>query len=114
MSAVRLPNGKTGRRMLSISEIVGYDPPSNTFSFVEVFRWDPARDAFEFVGDKNSYLLEQKIALRRGMVGGRKWEIYTLLERRAKVLEKLHKEKGVRSYYDLFRILAQARREGLF
>jgi flagellar protein FlaI len=114
MSAVRLPNGKTGRRMLSISEIVGYDPPSNTFSFVEVFRWDPARDAFEFVGDKNSYLLEQKIALRRGMVGGRKWEIYTLLERRARVLEKLHKEKGVRSYYDLFRILAQARREGLF
>lgn len=114
MSAVRLPNGKTGRRALSISEIVGYDPPSNTFSFVEVFRWDPVRDAFEFVGDKNSYLLEQKVATRRGLVGNRKWEIYSLLERRAKVLEKLHKEKGITGYYELFRILAQARREGLF
>ncbi|MCS7206869.1 MAG: type II/IV secretion system ATPase subunit [Dehalococcoidia bacterium] len=114
MSAVRLPNGKTGRRALSISEIVGYDPPSNTFSFVEVFRWDPVRDAFEFVGDKNSFLLEQKVAMRRGLVGNRKWEIYNLLERRARVLEKLHKEKGVKGYYDLFRILTQARREGLF
>ncbi|MFN3973713.1 MAG: type II/IV secretion system ATPase subunit [Dehalococcoidia bacterium] len=114
MSAVRLPNGKTGRRALSISEIVGYDPPSNTFSFVEVFRWDPVRDAFEFIGDKNSYLLEQKVATRRGLVGNRKWEIYNLLERRAKVLEKLHKEKGIKDYYELFRILAQARREGLF
>ena len=66
-SAVKLPNGKKGRRIMSISEIVGYDPASKSFSFVEVFRWDPIRDQFLFPGEMNSYLLEQKIAPRRGI-----------------------------------------------
>ena len=113
-SAVKLPNGKMGRRAVSINEIVGYDPTSNSFSFVEVFRWDPAKDIFEFVGHKNSYLLEQKIAQRRGIPPNRKWEIYTLLERRAKVLEKLHREKGITGYYELLNVISRAQQEGIF
>jgi len=57
-SAVRLPNGKTGRRIISINELVGYDSASDSFSFVEVFRWNSAEDVFEFTGNMNSYLLE--------------------------------------------------------
>jgi len=113
-SAVKLPSGKSARRALSISEIVGYDPPSNTFSFVEIFRWDPARDTFEFVGDKNSYVLEEKIAPKRGIPPHRKWEIYAQLEKRASVLHKLHKEKGITGYYELLRVMAKAQQEGLF
>ena len=39
-TAVTLPNGKMGRRAVSINEIVGYDSSVDAFSFVEVFRWD--------------------------------------------------------------------------
>ena len=35
-SAVRLPDGKMGRRALTVSELVGYDSSSDSFSFVEV------------------------------------------------------------------------------
>ena len=113
-SSVKLKNGKMGRRAMSISEIVGYDPPSETFSFVEVFRWDPATDTFEFVGDKSSYLLEEKIAPKRGILPNKKWEIYALLEKRARVLERLHHDKGVTDYYELLKIIARAQQEGIF
>lgn len=113
-SAVKLPNGKPVRRTMSINEIVGYDPPTNTFSFVEAFRWDPARDTFEFVGDKNSYILEQKIAPRRGIAPNKKWEIYNLIDKRAKVLRRLHQEMGVTGFYDLLKVLARAHQEGIF
>jgi len=113
-SAVKLPNGKKGRRALSIAEIVGYDPSSNSFSFIEVFRWDPVKDKFDFVGNMNSYVLEQKIALKRGIPPYQKQRIYAEVERRARILEKLHKERGIRNFYELLRILSKARREGQF
>ena len=66
-TAVTLPNGEVGRRTVSINEIVSYDSATDAFSFVEVFKWDPVKDKFEFVGNMNSYLLEQKIAPKRGI-----------------------------------------------
>jgi len=113
-SAVKLPTGKIGRRMLSINEIVGFDSQNQSFSFVEIFRWNPADDSFEFTGDLNSYILEQKIAVRLGIPPHKKKRIYTELDRRAKILEKLHKEQGVSGFYELLQVLAKAQREGLF
>lgn len=113
-SSVKLPNGKTARRVMSISEIVGYDPPSNSFSVVEVFHWDPSADTHEFTGDKNSYLLEEKLAPAYGFTGANKWGIYSLLEKRANVLRKLHQGKGITGYYELLKVLARAKKEGLF
>lgn len=113
-SAVKLPNGKTARRTVSINEIVGYDPPSDSFSFVEVFRWNSGADTFEFVGDKNSYILEEKIAPRRGLSGNKKFEIYTQLDRRADILRRLHLEKRITNFYELLKVLARAQQEGLF
>ena len=112
-SMVTLPNGKPGRRAIGISEIVGYDPPSDSFSFVEVFRWNPATDEFEFTGDKNSYLLEERIAPMRGYGPTNKWGIYTLLEKRARVLKKLQ-ERGLNGYYELLKVLNRAQQEGIF
>jgi flagellar protein FlaI len=111
---VKLPNGRNGRRATSINEIVGYDPESNSVSFIEIFRWDPTKDTFEFVGDKNSYLLEQKIAPRYGIVPSKKWEIYDRLARRARVLYRLHKDQGVTGYYELFQVLGKAQEAGVF
>ena len=113
-SSVKLPNGKRGRRIISINEIIGYDPSSDAFSFVEVFRWDSATDSFEFVGNKNSYLLEQRIAFKRGIPPHRKWEIYALLEKRARVLEKLHKDAKVTNFYDLLGVISNAQKQGIF
>lgn len=112
-SAVRLPSGKTGRRVTSINEIIGYDPASDSFSFIEIFRWDPVNDRFEFRGAKNSYLLENKIALRRGIPPTQKRTIYNELERRARILQRLQ-EQGVKDFYALYHVLAKAHREGVF
>jgi len=112
-SAVKLPNDRLGRRALSINEIVGYDPVSDSFSFVEVFRWNPSTDEFEFVGDKNSFLLEEKIVPRLGIARNDKWKVYEVLNRRAKVFEKMHKKLGIRGYYEVLRVLTQAHRSGL-
>jgi len=113
-SAVKLPNGKKGRRIMSISEIVGYDPSSKSFSFVEVFRWDPIKDQFLFPGEMNSYLLESKIAPRRGIPQNKMKQIYAELRKRARILERIHKEKGIRDFYEVLRVLSEAQKRGLF
>lgn len=113
-SAVRAPGGKgLVRRVLSLNEIVGYDAYTESFSFIEVFRWDPARDVFDFPGYMNSYLLEEKVAMRRGIPPFKRKSIYTELKRRAKILERLHKQKKVVNFYEVFKILAEAHRQGL-
>ena len=112
-SALRLPDGRIGRRALSISELVGYDSASDSFSFVEVFRWDSVTDTFEFIGNMNSYLLEQRIALARGIPEHKKRQIYAELERRARILQKLH-EQGVTDFYELLAVLARAQRQGIY
>jgi flagellar protein FlaI len=112
-SMVRLPNGKDGRRIVSINEIVGYDSSSDSFSFIEVFRWNPASDTFEFTGYMNSYLLEEVIALKRGLPPTRKREIYGELTRRANILRRLG-DQGITDFYDLYQVLSKAYREGVF
>ena len=112
-SMVRLPNGKDGRRIVSINEIVGYDASSDSFSFIEVFRWNPANDSFEFTGYMNSYLLEEVISLKRGIPPQRKREIYNEVTRRANILSRL-KDQGVVGFNDLYQVISKAYKEGVF
>ena len=112
-SAVRLPNGKTARRIVSINEIVGYDPSSDAFSYTEIFKWNPATDTHEFPGYRISYLLEEIIAPKRGMLPANKYNIYGELQQRAAVLKKIE-EKNVGDFYDFHNVLSRAYREGLF
>lgn len=111
-SAVRLANGKGARRIMSINEIIGYDPVSESFSFLEAFRWNPATDKFEFPGYMNSYLLEQRIAMKRGIPPQKRKTIYKELQKRAKIFEKLHVEKGITGFNEFFQILSEASRQG--
>ena len=113
-NSVKLPNGKNGRRATNVSELIGYDSASDSFTFVEAFHWNPATDVFEFSGDQNSYLLEHTVAVKRGYPPEKKRQIYDLLNRRAKVLQKLHKEKGITDFYELLEVLSKAQREGIF
>jgi flagellar protein FlaI len=112
-SAVKLPSGKVGRRMISICEIVGYDTVTQAFTFVEIFKWESTTDTFHYSGGGNSYLMEQKIAPKLGIPTSEKKRIYAEIDRRAKILEQLHK-KGVTGFYELLAVLAKAQREGRF
>ena len=111
-SSVRLPNGKNGRRIISVNELVGYDTVSDAFSFVETFRWNSATDVIEFTGDMNSYLLENRIAPKRGISTENKRAIYQELERRAALFKRLD-EQGTHDFYDLYKVFSKAQREGL-
>ena len=110
---VRLPNGGNGRRCTTISEIVNYDSLSDSFAFVEVFKWDPVTDVLEFTGLNNSYLLEQRIAAARGYPPARRRQIYSLVKRRARILEKLV-NSGMEDYYETFNVISKATTDGVF
>lgn len=111
--AVRLPDGKMGRRAIAVNEIVNYDSAADAFSFVEVFQWDPVTDTFEFTGFNNSYLLEQVIAPARGYPPARRRQIYSLVKRRARILEKLA-ASGLEDYDEIYRTIAKAIKDGVF
>lgn len=112
-SAVRGPDGRIVRRVLSTNEIVDYDPASDSFSFITTFRWRPDDDTFEFPGHQNSYVLEEKLAKRRNLPEGRKREIYQELQKRARILERLHRKGGIDGFHQLFKVVAEARKQGL-
>ncbi len=112
-AAVRVAGRGMARRVMSINEIVGYDPTSESFSFIEVFKWNPATDTFDFPGFMNSYLMEEKIALKRGIPPFKKKVIYTELKRRAKILQRLHVERKLTNFYEVFAVLSEAQRQKL-
>jgi flagellar protein FlaI len=113
-SMVKLPTGKMGRRITGIAEIVNYDSSLDSFTFIEAFHWDESRDAFDFTAHMSSAILEQKIAPRLGFPAGKKQKIYSELDRRTKILEKLHKEQKITGFYEVLEVLSKAQREGLF
>ena len=113
-SMVKLPNGKMGRRVTGINEIVGYDPVFDSFTFIESFHWNETTDSFDFTGYMTSYILENVIAPQMGIPSRKKQRIYAEVQRRAKILANLHKEQGITDFYEILEVLAKAQREGLF
>ena len=111
-SAVRRPDGAMVRRQLNVSELVGYDPSSGGFSFVEVFTWDPVTDTHEFTGKGSSFLLENKIATMLGIPEHKKAQIYMEVDKRAKILERLHKA-GYTDFIELFNMITKLKKQGL-
>jgi flagellar protein FlaI len=110
---VRLANGHLGRRLTSINEIVNYDSVADSFSYIEIFNWNPLDDTFIFRGNQNSFLLENKIAPRRGFPEGKRRQIYKILKQRSEVLRRIT-EQGKTNFYEVYSILSKAYREGYF
>ena len=111
-SAVTRPSGDKVRRMLSINELVGYDPDTGGFSFIAMFVWNPTTDEFEFPGKGSSYLLENKIATMLGVPEHKRSEIYFEVEKRARVLQRLHKA-GYVGFWDLYHMMTKVKKQGL-
>ncbi|MDD1665271.1 MAG: secretion system protein E, partial [Methanomicrobiales archaeon] len=87
-------------------------PDTGGISFVEIFKWNPVNDTFDMPGRGASYLLENKIATLLGFPDYRKAEIYDEVEKRARILERLHKA-GYTGFRDLFQMITRVKREGL-
>lgn len=94
---VRLKD-KYVRRIISLTEIIGFDRKTNMPIINEVIRRDPIKD--KFIIENKSYLLK-KIAERSGM---KESEIKKDLNERAKVLYFIAK-KGINDYKEITRIL---------
>ncbi|MEM2068477.1 MAG: type II/IV secretion system ATPase subunit [Nitrososphaerota archaeon] len=104
-SAVRIPStGKVERRVLSINEIVGYDPEDNRFDYIELFSWQPSMDLHEFRGEGSSHLLENKIAVMKGIGRRDLKKIYVDLEMRAELLSTLAR-LNILDYFHIWRVI---------
>ncbi|MEM4537112.1 MAG: type II/IV secretion system ATPase subunit, partial [Nitrososphaerota archaeon] len=104
-SAVRIPStGKVERRVLSINEIVGYDPEDNRFDYIELFSWQPSTDLHEFRGEGSSHLLENKIAVMKGIGRRDLKKIYVDLEMRAELLSTLAR-LNILDYFHIWRVI---------
>jgi flagellar protein FlaI len=111
-SAVKRPDGQLVRRMISCNELVGFNPETQGFTFVQMFGWEPVTDTFVWTGKGSSFLLENKIATMLGMPESKKSEIYLEVEKRAKILERLHKA-GYTKFWDLFHMMTKIKKQGL-
>ncbi len=113
-SAVRIPQtGRIERRFLSINEIVGYDPVSKRFDYVELFSWDSSRDYHEFRGEGNSFLLENKIRTMMGLSPRDVRKIYDDINARARILE-LMVENRATGFDEVWNMVKLAYEVGVF
>ena len=103
-------DGKMIRRSLSIEEILGYSEALGGVMTRAVFVWNPVTDQHLFRGMNNSFILEEKIAVKRGYKDKR--EIYKELALRAKVIEKMI-EMNMTSYKTVNEILRAFQKEGV-
>jgi len=103
-SAVYDKKGRLMRRVIEVDEIIGYDPDKGRIAYLPAFTWDPGRDVHIYVGRGSSFILEYKIALRRGIPRSQIKLVYDELSMRARFLELLAKNR-VTSYWKVWRAI---------
>ncbi len=106
-SAVYTKQGFLARRLIKLYELLGYDPSTDSILAVPVFVWDPSTDRFIFSGRGASYLLEEKIAVMKGIPRSRIKEIYDELELRRAFLEEMVRRK-IFNYWDVWKAIVKA------
>ena len=111
-AAVQGPGGKRVRRVISINEIIGYDPAGNNIMFIPVFNWDPGTDTTKFRGKGSSALFASKLLQLRGMDKRDEGLLYEELDLRANILQKMM-EKKIFNFYDVFDSIAHCKEIGL-
>ena len=102
-------NGKMMRRVTSIDEIEGYNRAVDGIMARKAFDWKAEEDRHVFAANKNSYILEEKIAKNAGYedTAG----IYDEFDRRKHILERMVEEK-IFDYYEVVQCIWGFYREG--
>lgn len=111
-SALYDKHGFVQRRILEVDEMVDIDPNTNNMVFVPTFTYDSVTDKLNFGGRGSSHLLENKIAVRRGIDRKNLKTLYEELERRADYLSRLVEER-VFDYFDVWHRVLRSRQFGL-
>jgi len=101
--------GKRLRRCLSIDEIEGYNKALDGIMSRTAFEWNPTDDVHVFKANRNSYILEQRIAKNAGFTDT--MEIYDVYDRRKHILDRMV-EENIMDYYEVVQFIWTYYREG--
>jgi len=102
-------DGKLMRRVTNIDEIEGYNREVDGIMSRNAFEWDALKDEHRFVANKNSYILEERIAKTAGYKDLS--EIYGVYEERKHILERMVEEE-IMDYYEVVQFIWSYYREG--
>jgi len=98
------------RRVLSLDEIEGYNSAVDGVITRKAFEWNSASDKHIFKANRNSYILEEKIAKNAGYEDPT--EIYNELDLRKRILDRMVEEK-IFDYYEVVQFIWTYFREGV-
>jgi len=101
--------GKRLRRVLSVDEIEGYNKAADGIMSRKAFEWNSIDDTHIFKANRNSYILEQRIAAMAGLKDPTK--IYEEFDRRKKILERMVEEE-IFDYYEVVQFIWTFYRDG--
>ncbi len=101
--------GKRIRRVLSVDEVEGYNKEVDGIMSRKAFEWNPVDDTQSFKANRNSYILESRIAKMAGLTDPMK--IYEEFDRRKYILERMIQEK-IFDYYEVVQFIWTFYREG--
>lgn len=102
--------GKFLRRTMFIDEIVGFNEALGGIMTRTIFIWNAADDTHVFKGMNNSYILEEKIAVKRGY--GDKRRIYEDLATRTKILDEMI-SRNIFKYEKVQDIITEFQKKGV-
>jgi flagellar protein FlaI len=102
-------DGKMIRRVTCIDEIEGYNRELDGIMSRRAFTWNPEEDTHQFTANKNSFILEEKIAKNAGYEDTA--EIYDEYELRKKILQRMV-EENILDYYDVVHCIWSYTRTG--
>lgn len=102
-------DGKLIRRVTSIDEIEGYNRELDGIMARNAFEWDPIKDDHHFKANRNSFVLEEKIAKNAGYTDVS--EIYLEYDKRKVILDRMV-EKDIMDYYEVVQFIWNYYREG--
>jgi len=111
-SAVQGKQGKVVRRVLSINEIIGYNPAADSIMYIPVFNWDPGEDIALYRGKGSSALFATKLLIRRGLSKKDESLLYDELDMRASIIRHWISNK-IFNYYDVYNHIVKVKELGL-
>jgi len=102
--------GKRLRRVLSIDEIEGYNRVADGIMSRKAYEWDAVDDTFQFKANRNSFILENRIAEMAGLQDPA--QIYDEYDRRKHILARMVEEK-IFDYYEVVQFIWTFYRNGV-
>lgn len=103
-------DGKLMRRITNIDEIEGYNRAVDGIMSRTAFQWDALKDEHRFVANRNSYILEERIAKTAGYQNLS--EIYNVYDERKRILERMV-EEDIMDYYEVVQFIWSYYKEGV-